>query len=149
MGQIICPSFQSANLAELKEEIKFNQVIISIYTGQIYEEPYDSIIIPNNTLLNKEDGISGIIIKHANPEKIKEELSKNREISLKNGNCIKTTGGDLKTDHLIHIILPDKFANKDEMGQILKQGIFSSLDLACELKSQVIGIPPLFYFGRK
>jgi O-acetyl-ADP-ribose deacetylase (regulator of RNase III) len=111
-------------------------VSIQVLKGDVTERNTDAIVNPINTMLILGSGLSGAI-KAKGGEEIAGECARHGPSPI--GSAVLTTGGKLKTRHIIHAVLCEYDGRITE--QHLADALLASLRLANRMKLRSIALP--------
>ena len=115
-----------------------NKSIIELIEGDITEMDTDAIVNAANAALQLGAGVAGAIRRKGGP-KIQEECDKIGGTFV--GGAVITTGGNLKTRHIIHAVGPRMGeGNEDEK---LRNATLNSLRIAEENKLKSVAFPAI------
>lgn len=120
------------------KDVIINDVIIKIVKGDITESNVDAIVNAANSHLQHGGGVAGAISRKGGPV-IQEESNIISYVPV--GGCAMTSGGRLKTPHIIHAVGP-RMGEGDEDNK-LKKAINSVLELATSKGLTSIAIPAI------
>lgn len=120
------------------KDVIVNDVIIKIVKGDITESNVDAIVNAANSHLQHGGGVAGVISRKGGPV-IQEESNIIGYVPV--GGCAMTSGGRLKTPHVIHAVGP-RMGEGDEDNK-LKKAINSVLELATSKGLTSIAIPAI------
>lgn len=112
--------------------------ILELVEGDITEMQTDAIVNAANARLILGGGVAGAIRAKGGP-KIQEECNKIGGTFV--GGAVKTTGGDLKAEYVIHAVGPR--AGEGDEDEKLKNATLNSLKLADEESVKSIAFPAI------
>ncbi|EPY2273942.1 ADP-ribose-binding protein [Clostridium sporogenes] len=115
---------------------------IKIIKGDITKENVDAIVNAANSSLLGGGGVDGAIHR-AGGNKILEECKRivSKIGSLKTGEAVITSGGNLKTRYVIHTVGPIWHGGKSTEETLLANAYKNSLKLASEKNVKTIAFP--------
>jgi O-acetyl-ADP-ribose deacetylase (regulator of RNase III) len=121
-----------------------NQARLSITRGDITTMTTDVIVNAANSGLMGGGGVDGAIHRAGGPA-ILEECKKivSRQGRLPTGQAVITTGGKMKTKHVIHTVGPIWRGGAQEEPDLLASAYFESLKLAAENNLSSIAFPSI------
>ena len=120
------------------KELRVKNSIIRLVQGDITELDTDAIVNAANAQLIMGGGVAGAIRRKGGPS-IQEECNKIGGIFV--GGAVITTGGDLKSRHVIHSVGPRMGeGNEDEK---LKNATLNSLKIMDEHSLKTIAFPAI------
>jgi O-acetyl-ADP-ribose deacetylase (regulator of RNase III) len=118
--------------------VKISKSVLELLEGDITEMQTEAIVNAANARLILGGGVAGAIRRKGGP-KIQEECNKIGGTFV--GGAIKTTGGNLKANYVIHAVGPQiGEGNEDEK---LKNATVNSLKLADENNIKSISFPAI------
>ena len=123
-------------------EIKINGVVIEIFVGDYINTTYDAIVIPTNTRLLPSGELRCYVLRNAG-SKVQVECNRiiNKRCTIPVGTAVMTSGGNLNTKFLIHVVGP-KLGMGHE-GKKLAMSTWNSLKLADEAGLNSVLFPPI------
>jgi O-acetyl-ADP-ribose deacetylase (regulator of RNase III) len=116
--------------------VKINKTTLELVQGDITDMSTDAIVNAANTALQLGGGVAGAIKRKGGP-KIQEECNKMGTINV--GEAVITTGGNLKTKHVIHAVGP--VHGEEHEDEKLKNATLNSLTLADKHNLRSIAFP--------
>ena len=119
-------------------KVKINNRVLELLDGDLTEMDTDAIVNAANAQLILGGGVAGAINRKGGP-KIQEECNKIGGTFV--GGAVITTGGNLKTKHVIHAVGP-RMGEGDE-DQKLKNATYNSLKVADENNLKSISFPAI------
>jgi O-acetyl-ADP-ribose deacetylase (regulator of RNase III) len=121
-------------------EVKINQGMLSLVTGDITSEETDAIVNAANTGLSGGAGVDGAIHRAGGPS-IMEEC---RKIGgCPTGQAVITSGGNLKAKYVIHTVGPVYQGGMHGEADLLRSAYLSSLTLAAAKGLKRIALPAI------
>ena len=123
---------------------------VSVYQGNITKETVDVIVNPANEEL-KHSGEVGRAFIEAGGKSIQDEsneiMKKRWYYSLKPGEVVATTAGNLPCSFIVHAVGP-RWANyknyeKDTAKKVLLNAVLNCLAVACQISATSISIPAI------
>jgi O-acetyl-ADP-ribose deacetylase (regulator of RNase III) len=127
-------------------EFQVGKSVVEIVRGDITEIEVDAIVNAANSSLMGGGGVDGAIHRKGGP-KITEECKRIRATEwpdgLPTGKTVITSGGNLKTKHVIHTVGPVWLGGFHVEAELLKQAYRNSLKLAVAKGLKVIAFPAI------
>jgi O-acetyl-ADP-ribose deacetylase (regulator of RNase III) len=127
-------------------EFKVGNAILQLTVGDITDVEADAIVNAANSSLLGGGGVDGAIHRRGGP-KILEECKKIRATlwpdGLPTGHAVITSGGNLKTKHVIHTVGPVWFGGFHVEAELLKQAYRNALKLAVASGLKTIAFPSI------
>ena len=125
-------------------EVKFNDTILRLVQGDITRQGTDAIVNAANSGLLGGGGVDGAIHRACGPQ-ILEEC---KEIRVRQGKCptgeaVITTGGNLKSDYVIHTVGPVWSGGNNNEGKLLRNAYQNSLNLAQKKGIKSVSFPSI------
>lgn len=122
--------------------LQLNNAVMEIFVGEYINTAYDVMVIPSNSRL-LPSGELRIAVLRAAGAKVQVECNKliNKMCTLPVGQAVMTTGGNLNTKYIIHVIGPK--INMPKPGKKLALATWNSLKLADESGLQSVLFPPI------
>jgi len=119
-----------------------NNTIVDVSLGDISEQECDAIIIPANTRLLPSGELRCQVLRSAG-SKVQVECNVliNKLGQIPDGQAIMTSGGELKTKNIIHVVGP-KMAHKPETKKLM-HATWNGLKLADEKGLNSVAISSL------
>ncbi len=121
-----------------------NQAMLYIIQGDITRQTTDAIVNAANSSLMGGGGVDGAIHRAGGPailEECKQIVS--RQGRLPTGKAVITTGGNLKTKHVIHTVGPIWHGGSQGEAELLASAYRESLKLAAENNLSSISFPSI------
>ena len=117
---------------------------LSITQGDITEMNTDAIVNAANSSLMGGGGVDGAIHRAGSPA-ILEECKKivARQGRLPTSQAVITTGGKMKTRHVIHTVGPIWHGGDQKESELLANAYYESLNLAAENNLSTIAFPSI------
>ena len=124
----------------LKKE--YNSAVIEIFVGDYINTEYDAMVIPTNTRLLPSGTLRCYVLKNAGA-KVQVECNRiiNKLSTISVGKAVMTTGGNLNSKYIIHVVVPK--INMPKPGKKLAMSTWNALVLADEAGLNSILFPPL------
>ncbi len=121
-----------------------NEAKLSITKGDITTMTTDAIVNAANSGLMGGGGVDGAIHRAGGPA-ILEECKKivSKQGRLPTGQAVITTGGKMKTGHVIHTVGPIWRGGDQGEADLLASAYFESLNLAAENNLSSIAFPSI------
>jgi O-acetyl-ADP-ribose deacetylase (regulator of RNase III) len=119
-------------------ETKIGKTTIRLVSADLTERDVDAIVNAANSHLQHGGGVAGAIVRKGG-RIIQEESDKIGYVPV--GSAAITTGGKLKSRHVIHAVGP-RMGEGDEDNK-LKKAINSVLSLAAEKRLKSISVPAI------
>jgi len=119
-------------------KVEINNRILELLDGDITEMETDAIVNAANAQLILGGGVAGAIRKKGGPE-IQAECNKIGGTFV--GGAVMTTGGNLKTKHVIHAVGPRMGEGNED--QKLKNATLNSLKVVDENNLKSISFPAI------
>ena len=114
-------------------EFKVGKATLELIEGDITDQETDAIVNAANSTLLGGGGVDGAIHSKGGP-KILEECKRLRATEwpdgLPTGNAVITSGGNLKTAHVIHTVGPVWRGGVYDEAKLLRRAYWNSLKLA-------------------
>ncbi|MDH5695549.1 MAG: O-acetyl-ADP-ribose deacetylase [Dehalococcoidia bacterium] len=129
---------------EKAKEVMIGQTKLSIVQGDITKQATDAIVNAANPGLMGGGGVDGAIHRGGGPailEECKQIVAKQGR--LPTGKAVITTGGNLKTRHVIHTVGPIWYGGTRDEAALLASAYRESLKLAAEYKLTSISFPSI------
>ena len=125
-------------------ETKVNKSVLELIQGDITEADTEAIVNAANSSLMGGGGVDGAIHRVGGPA-ILEECKKivSRQGRLPTGQAVITTGGKMKTRHVIHTVGPIWRGGDQGESDLLASAYFESLYLAAENNLSSIAFPSI------
>jgi len=125
-------------------EMTINQTKVSIVQGDITRQATDAIVNAANPSLMGGGGVDGAIHRAGGPA-ILEECKKivAQQGRLPTGKAVITTGGNLKSQYVIHTVGPIWHGGSRNEAEFLKSAYYECLKLATENKLASISFPSI------
>ncbi|MHA1149533.1 MAG: macro domain-containing protein [Promethearchaeota archaeon] len=119
-----------------------NGCIIEIFIGDYIHTEYDAMVIPTNSRLLPSGDLRCYVLRNAG-SKVQVECNRiiNKTGTISVGTAVMTSGGNLKTKYIIHVVGPK--INLPKPGKKLALAIWNSLKLADEAGLKTVLFPPL------
>ena len=119
-----------------------NSTIVEIIVNAITKVDFDAIVIPSNTRLLPSGNLRCEVLREAGA-KVQMECNKiiNKVGVVGAGAAVITSGGNLKSKHIIHTIGPQLGQGKE--GKKIMLCTWNSLTLADEAKLKSIAFSPI------
>ena len=125
-------------------EMTINQTKVSIVQGDITRQATDAVVNAANPSLMGGGGVDGAIHRAGGPA-ILEECKKivAQQGRLPTGKAVITTGGDLKSQYVIHTVGPIWHGGSRNEAELLRSAYYECLKLATENKLACISFPSI------
>ena len=127
-------------------EFQVGNATLELIKGDITDVEADAIVNAANSTLLGGGGVDGAIHRKGGP-KILEECKRIRETEwpdgLPTGKAVITSGGNLKTKHVIHTVGPVWFGGFHVEAELLKQAYRNTLKLAVSKGLKTIAFPSI------
>ena len=127
-------------------EFQVGNATLELFKGDITDVEVDVIVNAANSTLLGGDGVDGAIHRKGGP-KILEECKRIRATEwpdgLPTGCAVITTGGNLKSQHVIHTVGPIWRGGFHEEAKQLKQAYRNSLKLAVANGLKTVAFPSI------
>jgi O-acetyl-ADP-ribose deacetylase (regulator of RNase III) len=125
-------------------EVTVNKTKISVIEGDITRQATDAIVNAANSGLMGGGGVDGAIHRAGGPA-ILEECKKivARQGRLPTGKAVITTGGNLKSQYVIHTVGPIWHGGSRNEAELLGSAYHECLKLATENKLTSISFPSI------
>jgi O-acetyl-ADP-ribose deacetylase (regulator of RNase III) len=121
-----------------------NKANISIIQGDITQQTTDAIVNAANSSLMGGGGVDGAIHRAGGPAILEECIKIVAEHGrLPTGQAIITTGGNMKTKHVIHTVGPIWHGGSQDESTLLASAYRESLKLAAASKLSSISFPSI------
>jgi len=123
---------------------KINQVKLSIIKGDITQQKTEAIVNAANPSLMGGGGVDGAIHRAGGPtilEECKQIIAK--QGSLSTGRAVITSGGNLKTKHVIHTVGPIWHGGNRNEVELLTSAYQESLKVAAQNHLSGISFPSI------
>jgi O-acetyl-ADP-ribose deacetylase (regulator of RNase III) len=121
-------------------QTKIGKTTLSLVTGDIADQDTDAVVTAAHWRLNKGTGTDGTIHSKGGP-KIYEECRRIGGCPI--GDAVITTGGDLKTRHVIHAVGPVWRGGDEEEPKLLASAYRRSLQVAAQHGLHSISLPSI------
>jgi len=121
-------------------EVKINQSVLSLVSGDITHEKTDAIVNAANSRLVGGGGVDGAIHRVGGPT-IMDECK--HFGGCPTGKAVITTGGNLKARHVIHTVGPIYRGGGKNEAKLLAGAYLESLKLASQANLTSIAFPSL------
>jgi len=127
-----------------KMEMTINKTKVSIVQGDITRQVTDAIVNAANSSLMGGGGVDGAIHRAGGPA-ILEECKKivAQQGRLPTGKAVITTGGNLKSQYVIHTVGPIWHGGSRNEAELLGSAYYECLKLATENKLASISFPSI------
>jgi O-acetyl-ADP-ribose deacetylase (regulator of RNase III) len=131
-------------MEQIKKEITAGDAVLSIMLGDITRQDTDAIVNAANSSLMGGGGVDGAI-HHAGGPAIIEECKRivARQGRLPTGQAVITTGGNMKTRHVIHTVGPVWHGGGSGESDMLASAYRESLKLAAGNKLKSVSFPSI------
>ena len=125
-------------------EVTINKTKVSMIQGDITKEVTDAIVNAANPSLMGGGGVDGAIHRAGGPA-ILEECKKivAQQGRLPTGKAVITTGGNLKSQYVIHTVGPIWHGGSRNEAELLRSAYYECLKLAAESKLASISFPSI------
>jgi len=125
-------------------EVTVNKTKISVIEGDITRQNTDAIVNAANSGLMGGGGVDGAIHR-AGGSAILEECKKivTRQGRLPTGKVVITTGGNLKSQYVLHTVGPIWHGGSRNEAEFLRSAYYECLKLATENKLASISFPSI------
>ena len=125
-------------------EVTVNKTKISVIEGDITRQTTDAIVNAANSGLMGGGGVDGAIHRAGGPA-ILEECKKivARQGRLPTGKAVITTGGNLKSQYVIHTVGPIWHGGSRNEAELLESAYYECLKLATDNKLTSISFPSI------
>ena len=125
-------------------EATVNKTKVSMVQGDITRQATDAIVNAANSSLMGGGGVDGAIHRAGGPA-ILEECKKivAQQGSLPTGKAVITTGGNLKSQYVIHTVGPFWHGGSRNEAELLQNAYYECLELAAENKLDSISFPSI------
>jgi len=125
-------------------EVSINQTKLAIIQGDITRQSTDAIVNAANPSLMGGGGVDGAIHRAGGPA-ILEECKKivAQQGRLPTGKAVITTGGNLKSQYVIHTVGPIWHGGSRNEAELLDSAYYECLKLAAENKLASISFPSI------
>jgi len=125
-------------------EVSINQTKLAIIQGDITKQATDAIVNAANPSLMGGGGVDGAIHRAGGPA-ILEECKKivAQQGRLPTGKAVITTGGNLKSQYVIHTVGPIWHGGSRNEAELLDSAYYECLKLAAENKLASISFPSI------
>ncbi len=123
-------------------KLKINNTIIEILVGDLINQKCDSIILPTNSRLLPSGTLRVNVLRNAGA-KVQIECNSiiNKITSIQVGNAVITSGGNLKSKHIIHAVGPR--LGEKPVAKKLMYVTWNCLKLADKKGLKSITFPPI------
>ncbi len=125
-------------------EAKVNKTKVSMIQGDITKQTTETIINAANSSLMGGGGVDGAIHRAGGPsilEECKEIVA--RQGRLPAGRAVITTGGNLKSRHVVHTVGPIWHGGSRNEAELLRSAYYECLKLATKNKLASISFPSI------
>ncbi|XP_028398997.1 uncharacterized protein LOC114522502 [Dendronephthya gigantea] len=157
LGEVIKNPGEDESESKVENHVKklchllSNDVMVSVYQGDITKETVDAIVNPTNETLNQEcGGVPEAIVREGGPsiqDECNDIMKKRRNKILNIGDVVVTTAGNLPCKFIVHVIVPRWHQYTTGQKETAKKGLFkavmSSLTLARQKGVTSITMPSL------
>jgi O-acetyl-ADP-ribose deacetylase (regulator of RNase III) len=130
----------------IDKEFQVGKGKIFLVQGDITEQDTDAIVNAANSTLMGGGGVDGAIHRKGGP-KILEECKRIRAtewpVGLPTGKAVITSGGNLKTRHVIHTVGPVWHGGVSGESELLAEAYRNSLKLAVSKGLKTIAFPSI------
>ncbi len=130
----------------MENEFKVGKGTVRLVRRDITEMETDAIVNAANSSLMGGGGVDGLIHRRGGP-KILEECKKLRAIEwphgLPTGKAVITSGGNLKSKHIIHTVGPVWRGGNHGESKLLAQAYQNSLNLAIFNELKTVAFPSI------
>ena len=118
-----------------------NNVIVELFVGDYINTHYDAMVIPSNSRLLPSGKLRCYVLRNAGSS-VQIECNRiiNKLCTIPVGQAIMTSGGNLKTNYIIHIITPK--INLPKPAKKLMMATWNCLKLANKMGLTSILFPP-------
>jgi len=125
-------------------EVNINRTKLAIIQGDITRQSTDAIVNAANPSLMGGGGVDGAIHRAGGPA-ILEECKKivAQQGRLPTGKAVITTGGNLKSQYVIHTVGPIWHGGSRNEAELLDSAYYECLKLAAENKLASISFPSI------
>jgi len=126
------------------KEVTLNQARLSIIQGDITKQATDAIVNAANPGLMGGGGVDGAIHRGGGPailEECKQIVAKQGRLPI--GKAVITTGGNLRSRHVIHTVGPVWQGGSRNEAALLESAYRESLKLAAEHNLTSISFPSI------
>jgi O-acetyl-ADP-ribose deacetylase (regulator of RNase III) len=121
-------------------EVKINQSLLALVTGDITDEQTDAIVNAANSRLMVGGGVDGAIHRAGGPSIVAET----RKIGgCPTGQAVITSGGNLKAKYVIHAVGPVYQGGTRGEADLLRSAYRSSFNLAATKGLKSIALPAI------
>ncbi|MHA1294566.1 MAG: macro domain-containing protein [Promethearchaeota archaeon] len=123
-------------------QIQINNTIIEIFVGDYINTEYDVMVIPTNSRLLPSGELRCEVLRNAGA-KVQVECNQiiNKICTIPIGSAVMTSGGNLRTTHLIHVHGPKLGIGHE--GKKLAMSTWNCLRLADDAGLKSILFPPI------
>ena len=141
------PHHHEEPLPKILRQNLTNNVIVSLYQGDITDEKVDAIVNPANAWLQHSQGVAGAIVKKGGSQ-VEEEsqyIMSHRNFPLQPGEAVCTRGGKMACHYIIHTVGPNwsAYADKSFAVVVLRVACIECLRLAVRLQLSSVALPAI------
>ena len=141
------PHHHEEPLPKILQQTLTNNIIVSLYQGEITDEQVDAIVNPANALLQHSQGVGGAIVKKRGSQIIHDSqyVMSHRNVPLQPGEAVYTHGGQMACHYIIHTVGPDwsAYADKSVAVTVLRKACINCLRLAVQLRLSSVALPAI------
>ncbi|PFX27331.1 uncharacterized protein LOC111327799 [Stylophora pistillata] len=141
------PHHHEPPLPKILQQMLTNNVMVSLYQGDITDEKVHAIVNPANPWLQHSQGVGGAIVIKGGSQIVDESrcIMSHRKFPLQPGEAVYTLSGHLSCHYVIHTIGPDWSAYPDKSAAItvLRLTCITCLRLAVQLRLSSIAFPAI------
>ena len=138
------PHHHKEPLPKILQQTLTNNVIVSLYQGDITDEQVHAIVNPADAWLQHSQGVGGAIVKKGGSQIIYDSQHiMSRRVPLQPGEAVYTRGGQMACHYIIHTVGPDwsAYADKSVAVVVLRLACIECLRLAVRLRLSSVALP--------
>jgi len=125
-------------------EFEVDETTIRLTNGDITEQQVDAVVNAANSTLVGGGGVDGAIRRAGGPEIEDEcEVIREEQGKLATGDAVRTTGGKLPADHVIHTVGPRWKGGDEREPELLASAYESSLQVAVDNGLRTVAFPSI------